>query len=91
MTKEELLSRMSSKEFSEWQAFYQVSPVYKNRSLHLMGQLCSIVANAHSEEGKDFSIEDFIPEVKEQNETTQKDLKEKAINITRLMGGEVNV
>lgn len=56
----------------------------------MLGQLCSILANAHSEDSEEFSIDDFIPELEEDNPTVE-ELKQKAINITKQMGGEVNL
>lgn len=90
MTREELLSTMSSKEFAEWKAYHKVEPLHNRRSVRLLGQLCSILANAHSEEDAEFSVDDFIPEL-EEDQPTVEELKQKAINITKQMGGEVNV
>lgn len=81
---------MTSKEFSQWKAYHQVEPLHNRRSLRLLGQLCSILANAHSEDSEEFSIDDFIPELEEDNPTVE-ELKQKAINITKQMGGEVNL
>ncbi len=55
---------MSSREFAEWMAFYQVEPWGEERADLRSGIVASTVANAHRDPKKrkrPFKPEDFIP------------------------------
>jgi hypothetical protein len=56
------LKNISSKELSEWMAYYCIDPFGQEREDFRMGQVCSTVANSNrSKNSKVFSPEDFIP------------------------------
>jgi len=64
MTVEELLNRISSKELSEWIAFYSIEPFGEDREDLRMGILASTIANSNrGKNTKPFTPQDFIPKI----------------------------
>jgi len=63
MTVGELLSRISSKELSEWMAYFQLEPFGEGRADLRMGILASLVSNMFTKKGsKRYTPKDFMPE-----------------------------
>lgn len=62
MTVGELGRRMSSRELSEWMAFYELEPF--GNDWHQTGTIASVIANVNRDPKKratPFEAEDFIP------------------------------
>lgn len=87
MTVSELLSRISSRELTEWRAYYGLEPFGEDRADLRAGIVASTMANVFRKSGtKPYKAQDFMPRF----EKTQQDWREqlevvKAINAT--MGG----
>lgn len=65
MTVGELLSRMSSRELSEWMAFFSLEPWGCEVDDWRFGMLASVIANANRDpkrQRKPFRPQDFIPQ-----------------------------
>lgn len=61
MTVRELLTRMDSKEISEWMAYYRLEPFGEERADLRSGIIASILANVHRKKGAAaFGPEDFM-------------------------------
>jgi len=62
MTVGELLSRVSSRELTEWQAYYGIEPFGEERSDLRAGIVAATTANAFRGKGaKPFKPQDFMP------------------------------
>lgn len=62
MTVSELLSRVSSRELSEWQAYYGLEPFGEDRADLRAGIVASTVANVSRKSGtKPYKAQDFMP------------------------------
>lgn len=61
---------MSSREFSEWMAFFSLQPYGEWREDYRMAVLASLIANANSDpkKGRRYRPEDFMPKFGEQDE-----------------------
>lgn len=78
MTVEELLSRISSRELSEWQAYYRLEPFGEERDDFRAGTISSTIANVFADpkkRKKPFTPEEFIPEwrVADEEEETEEE------------------
>lgn len=72
MTVAELGERMSSHEFSEWMAFYDIEPF--GDEWRQSGQIVSAIANSNRKKGaRPFKIEDFMPIAPEQPKAVEPD------------------
>lgn len=60
MTVGEMLSRMSSKELTEWMAFASIEPIGESRQDLRIAMLCTLVYNAIKGKGKAAKIDDFV-------------------------------
>ena len=61
----EMLARMTSRELTEWMAFYQLEPFGPERGDLQAGIVASVVANANRDskkQKKPFTPQDFMPE-----------------------------
>ena len=62
MTKAELLSRISSRELSEWQAYYIVEPFGEYRADLRNAIVACVIANANrGKNTRAFTVKDFMP------------------------------
>jgi hypothetical protein len=62
MTVEELSGRMSSRELSEWAAYFAIEPFGEERADLRAGIVASTIANVHAgRKGKPFAPVDFMP------------------------------
>mgnify|MGYP000046381597 CR=1 FL=1 len=63
MSVAELLSRISSRELSEWMAFYELEPFGDERADLRAGIVASTVANANRDpkKSKPYAPQDFLP------------------------------
>lgn len=88
MTVDGMLRRMSSRELSEWIAFYNIEPFGEERQDLRNAMACCVMANAWRGKGKAFKINDFMLrfEQKKQSAETMKKLLEIAV---RKAGGKV--
>jgi hypothetical protein len=62
MTVDDLLSNMSSREFSEWMAYYSIEPFGEDRIDIAAGLIASTLANIHrdpKQRQKPYSVEEF--------------------------------
>jgi len=74
MTLTELNSRMSSSEFTLWQAFHQLQPRGVKRDNWHSAQICHLLASIHAPKGKKFKVDDFMykdSESVQQDKTSQ--------------------
>lgn len=53
---------MSSQEFTEWVAYYELNPFGPYRGDIHAGIVASTIANANAPKGKRFQVKDFLPE-----------------------------
>lgn len=62
MTVAEMLGRISSRELSEWMAFYELEPFGDERADLRSGIVASTIANVNrAKGGKEYSFRDFMP------------------------------
>jgi hypothetical protein len=62
MTVDELLSRISSRELSEWQVYSQIEPWGETRADWRSGIVAAVIANVNRAKGQPaYSPETFIP------------------------------
>lgn len=87
MTVRELLSRIDSRELSEWMAFYGLHPFGDEPADIRTGIVASTVANCMTVNGG-FKPSDFIPEYRERKEPqSADDIRNAAIRINAMLGG----
>lgn len=89
MTVAELLSRVSSRELTQWMIFYQTEPFGSEADLYGFAIVASTIANVHRGKGKKaYSPDDFMPKFK----TPEKQDINKTVNFVTMMnkalGGE---
>lgn len=80
---------MSSREFAEWLAFFQLEPFGPWRDDYRAGIVAATTANcAMGREGKALGPEDFVPTFgpRDEKEAVQRQLNQAAM-ITALLGG----
>lgn len=66
-TVRELLDGMTSRELSEWMAYYSIEPFGERREDMRAAQICAILANIHrGEDTPPFSVDDFMPDFQRQ-------------------------
>jgi len=82
MTVRELLGRIDSREFSEWQAFFSIEPMPEQRADYRSGVIASVIANTNrAKNAKPFEPKNFIPdydqtEKKEDPKTIKRKVKD---------------
>lgn len=90
MTVRELLSRIDSRELSEWRAYYGLNPWGPERADLRAGTIASTVANCLTDKG--FKPSDFMPKygpVPEEKPKTMQQLKDAAMKVALMMGGTI--
>ncbi len=89
MTVAELLSRISSKELSEWMAFAQHEP-FGGDTIYIGNAIvAATVANVHrGKNQKAYDIQDFMPEFGEKKPQTVEEMLQFAHMMTIGLGGK---
>ncbi|MFA5161866.1 MAG: DUF4035 domain-containing protein [Elusimicrobiales bacterium] len=82
MTVSELLSRVSSRELTEWQTYYELEPFGEDRADLRAGIVASTVANVSRKSGtKPYKAQDFMPKFGKEKQDWREQLEMvKAIN-----------
>ena len=89
MTKAELLNRMSSREISEWWAFYQLEPFGRDADFLGHAITAQTVANVHrTKDVPPYDIEDFMPTFGEKKPQTVAEMIQFARMTTIGLGGK---
>lgn len=90
MTVAELLSRISSRELSQWIEFYQLEPLGNEASYYGSAVVASTVANVHRAKGsKAYKVEEFLPRFGKRKESQSVDeMLQFARMMTVAMGGQ---
>jgi hypothetical protein len=87
MTVAELEERMTSKEFSEWMAYFAIEPFGEDRADLRMGILASVMANLWGKrKGRAWRPQDFIPRF-DRRDADPMELLRRVKMINRLLGG----
>lgn len=74
-----LLESLSYRDLREWQAYDTIEPFGDRRADLRSAQLCALIANVvPTEEDKDWSAEDFMPEFHETETERRRKKQEKA-------------
>jgi hypothetical protein len=88
MTRAELLTRISSRELTEWVAFEQVEPFGKDTQYYGPAINTAMLANINRKKGtKPLKPDEFVPKFEKQIQPAS-DMKNFARNITLAMGGQ---
>jgi hypothetical protein len=88
MTVSELLSRISSRELTEWSIYYQLEPF--GSQIDLLGNAITsaTVANVNRRKGsRAFKPADFMPEFDKKAQTVEEQMQF-AVMLTAAMGGQ---
>ena len=75
MTVKELLFRMSSKELSEWQAFYAIEPFGEARQDLRFALMTANLMVPHMKKGYEPKLEDFILKLEKKEPMTDDQMK----------------
>jgi hypothetical protein len=75
MTVRELLSKLDSREISEWMAYYSIDPFGEVRADYRMAMSCCLLANINRGKGQPFKVSDFMPEFGPKKEQTVDEMK----------------
>ena len=87
MTVSELLHRISSRELTEWQAYYGVEPFGEDRADLRAGIVASTVANVFRKSGtQPYKAQDFMPKFEKPRQDWRQ-LLEKVRTINAALGG----
>jgi hypothetical protein len=83
-----MLASMSSVEWIEWQAYYEIEPFGQEIEWARFASLMAVVANAarQSNRSRTFKMTDFMPQFEPKRQLTSNELKEKAIGIFSFFG-----
>jgi len=80
MTVRDLLSRIDSRELSEWQAFFSIEPMPEQRSDYRSGVIASVIANTNrGKNTKPFEPKDFIPDYEKTSGKTSGKIEQEAV------------
>ncbi|MGM0409187.1 MAG: phage tail assembly protein T [Bacillota bacterium] len=84
---------MSSKELTEWMAFYTLNPFGEEREDLRTGIIASTIVNAiqsfgDSKNKKEYKPQDFMPEFYEEEEDKQNKLLSIVENLNKAFGGK---
>jgi len=85
------MRHISSAEFTQWQAFYQLEPFGPEAQSWRAAMLASILANVNRDpkvRRKPYTVSDFMPEVPMTPKEKQEDLKERISAAMRSLGGK---
>ncbi len=84
-----MLSRMSSRELTNWMIFYGLEPFGSEASYLGHAITASTIANVNRPKGKKpYPTEDFVPKFERKKEQTTEDMINIAAAFTQGMGGE---
>ena len=88
MTVSELLSRISSRELTEWQAYYGLEPFGEDRADLRAGIVASTVANVYRKSGtQPYKAQDFMPKFGKEKQDWREQL-EMVKTINAALGGK---
>lgn len=94
LTVDELLTRVGSRELTEWMAYARLEPFGEPRADLRMGITAALIANCHrnpQHRAEPYTPEDFMPrleaDAEEREERRQQTLKEKALAIFGALRG----
>ena len=89
MTRAELLKRISSRELTEWMAFWQLEPYGAEIGFVGSAIVAATVANVNRQKGqKAYSASDFMPEFGPKQEQTVEEMIQIAAMYTAVLGGQ---
>lgn len=90
MTKAELLNRISSREISEWIAFYNIEPFGEMRADLRAALIATVMANAwRGANQSPFKITDFMLTFDNKPEQTMDEMKQILKSFTIAAGGKI--
>lgn len=81
MTVSEMLSRMSSSEFSEWMAYAQIEPFGEERQDVRQAIIACTVANSVPRKGRPYTVNDFMPKFRQP--MTDDEIKNELLKLVR--------
>ena len=90
-TVSELQRRMSSREFSEWVAFYGLEPFGFQAEFMGHAQTAATIVNVNRGKGKPVKVQDFMPKEPEQQQQTPEQMIQFAAMFTAAAGGTVSL
>lgn len=70
-----MLSKMDSREISEWMAYYSMDPFGEVRADYRMAMLCCLTANINRGKGQPSKISDYMPEFGPKKPQTMEEMK----------------
>ncbi len=84
----ELLARISSRELTEWAAYYQVEPFGEERADLRSAIVATNIANGNRAKGqKPYKIEDFMPKFEKKSQSREEMIQVAAM-MTAALGGQ---
>jgi hypothetical protein len=78
---------MSSEEFSEWAAYYELNPFGPKRADYQAAVIARTIAQANAPKGKTFQIKDFVLEFKTRTEQDHRMSGEQIISFFKGLQG----
>jgi hypothetical protein len=87
MTVRELLSRLDSRELSEWIAYYNLDPFGEARADYRAAMLACLTANINRGKHEPFKISDFMPNFEPKKPQTMEEMKRILMSISRPADG----
>ena len=81
MTVEELLQRITAREFSEWMAFDRIDPIGRDRDDWNAASIAHTVAEAHRTRKEPYKLKDFLPQYGKPERPTPEQLSHKIRSI----------
>lgn len=85
------MAEMSSRDFAEWRAYYNLEPFGDVRADARIAILTSVIANANRDpkrRRKPYTPEDFIPKFDQEQRQTQEEQLAIVMGVTAAMGGK---
>lgn len=83
----ELLTRVSSRELTEWMAYYELEPFGEERADLRAGIIASTVANVNRAKGKAYQPQDFMPKFGRRGARSWQELMAAVERMNALFGG----
>ena len=83
-----MLSKMDSREISEWMAYYSMDPFGEVRADYRMAMLACLTANINRGNGQPFKVSDFMPEFGPKKQQTVQEMKALLMGMAVKHGGD---
>jgi hypothetical protein len=83
----DLLARVSSRELTEWMAYYEMEPFGEERADLRAGIIASTVANVNRAKGKAYKPQDFMPKFERRGQKTWQEILTAVERMNALLGG----